>query len=112
VSEVARGKKKTAQEESEVARVKKKIAQEESEVAQGKEKTAQEGSELQVLLNQEAHLEMKGYHPDFGEVKIRELLSTWVVHDLTHIAQIVRIMANRYRTDVGPWNEYLGIIKK
>jgi len=112
VSEVARGKKKTAQEESEVARVKKKIAQEGSEIARGKKKTAQEGSELQVLLNQEAHLEMKGYHPDFGEVKVRELLSTWVVHDLTHIAQIVRIMANRYRTDVGPWSEYIGIIKK
>lgn len=67
---------------------------------------------LQVLLNQEAHLEMKGYPPDFGEVKVRELLSTWVVHNLTHIAQIVRVMANRYRTDVGPWSEYLGIIKK
>ncbi len=32
---------------------------------------------------------MKGYHPDFGEVKVRELLSTWVVHDLTHIAQML-----------------------
>ncbi|OXS73991.1 hypothetical protein B1B04_10265 [Lysinibacillus sp. KCTC 33748] len=58
------------------------------------------------------HLEWKGYHPDFGVVKVRELLSTWVVHDLTHIAQIVRVMANRYTTDVGPWSEYLGILKR
>jgi hypothetical protein len=45
-------------------------------------------------------------------VKLKELLSTWVVHDLTHIAQIVRVMAERYRADVGPWKEYLGILKR
>ncbi|GAA3326286.1 hypothetical protein GCM10020331_061560 [Ectobacillus funiculus] len=55
---------------------------------------------------------MTGVHPAFGVVKVRELISTWVVHDLTHIAQIVRVMAERYRTDVGPWKEYLGILKK
>ncbi|WP_242066396.1 hypothetical protein [Brevibacillus laterosporus] len=42
---------------------------------------------------------------------LNEMLSTWVVHDLTHIAQIVRVMAERYRADVGPWKEYLGILK-
>lgn len=40
------------------------------------------------------------------------MLSTWVVHDLTHMSQIVRVMANRYRVDVGRWIEYLGILKK
>lgn len=56
-------------------------------------------------------LELTGSHPAFGVVKVREILSTWVVHDLTHIAQIVRVMAERYRADVGPWIEYLGILK-
>lgn len=54
---------------------------------------------------------MTASHPEFGVVKVRELISTWTVHDLTHIAQIVRVMANRYQTDVGPWQEYLGILK-
>ncbi|MGE1113524.1 DinB family protein [Priestia megaterium] len=68
--------------------------------------------QLKLLVKHEKHLEVRGEHPDFREVKVRELLSTWVAHDLTHIAQIVRIMAERYREDVGPWEEYLGILKK
>lgn len=67
---------------------------------------------LQSLINSENHLNRTGYHPAFGEVKVRELLSTWVVHDLTHLNQITRIMAERYREDVGPWKEYLGILNK
>ncbi|MBM7619749.1 hypothetical protein JOC95_001601 [Bacillus tianshenii] len=57
-------------------------------------------------------LDLTGIHPEFGEVKMRELLSTWVVHDLTHINQIVRVMAKRYQTDVGPWKAYLSILQK
>ncbi|MCP1451226.1 DinB family protein [Priestia sp. YIM B13446] len=68
--------------------------------------------QLKLLVKHEKHLEVRGKHPEFGEVKVRELLSTWVAHDLTHIAQIVRVMAERYREDVGPWGEYLGILKK
>lgn len=69
-------------------------------------------TKLKVLIQPELHLEWTGTHPAFGAVKVRELLSTWVVHDLTHMAQIVRVMAERYRADVGPWKEYLGILKK
>jgi DinB superfamily len=69
-------------------------------------------TKLQILINPEIHLELTGIHPELGTVKLRELLSTWVVHDLTHISQIVRVMAKRYSTDVGPWNEYLGILSK
>ncbi|TYS67843.1 DinB family protein [Sutcliffiella horikoshii] len=57
------------------------------------------------------HMELKGIHPALGEVKVRELISTWVVHDLTHITQITRVIAKRYKEDVGPWKEYLGIIR-
>lgn len=69
-------------------------------------------AKLKVLIESEWQLELTGTHPAFGPVKVRELLSTWAVHDLTHIAQIVRVMSERYRTDVGPWHEYLGILKK
>lgn len=65
---------------------------------------------LRAIIDPEVHLELTGFHLAFGEVKVHELLSTWVVHDLTHISQIVRVMAERYRVDVGPWQEYLGIL--
>jgi len=68
-------------------------------------------TKLRKLIDPELHLEQTGFHPAFGVVRVRELLSTWPVHDFTHIAQIVRVMAKRYRTDVGPWKEYLGILK-
>jgi hypothetical protein len=53
-----------------------------------------------------------GIHPEFGEVTLKELISTWVVHDLGHIAQISRVMSNQYKSDVGPWINYLGILKQ
>jgi DinB superfamily len=55
--------------------------------------------------------EQTAHHPEFGPVRLRELLSTWAVHDLTHISQITRIMAKRYKEEVGPWKNYLGILK-
>lgn len=51
-----------------------------------------------------------GLHPAFGKVTLRQLLSTWAVHDLNHIAQITRVMANQYESEVGPWKEYLKIL--
>jgi len=69
-------------------------------------------AKLKDLVDPELHLQLTGLHPEFGVVKLRELLSTWVVHDLTHLTQIVRVMAERYREDVGPWQEYLGVLKK
>lgn len=66
---------------------------------------------LAALAPTEAMLETEGRHPDFGPVKLRELLSTWVAHDLTHTAQIIRCMGKRYRDDVGPWRKYLRIVQ-
>ena len=57
-------------------------------------------------------LDYTGVHPDFGNVNLRELLSTWVVHDLGHIAQISRVMAKQYKGEVGPWMEYLPVLTK
>lgn len=55
--------------------------------------------------------EKKGIHQDFGEVTISQLLSTWTVHDLNHIAQISRVMAKQYKVEVGPWIKYLKILQ-
>ncbi|RKN85069.1 DinB family protein [Paenibacillus ginsengarvi] len=73
---------------------------------------AQNITRLRELVEGKDQLELTGSHPAFGTVKVRELLSAWVVHDLTHIAQIVRVMAKRYGADVGPWREYLGILHR
>jgi hypothetical protein len=52
-----------------------------------------------------------GIHPEFGEVTLSQLLATWAVHDLTHIAQISRVMAKQYKEAVGPWVAYLRILQ-
>lgn len=52
-----------------------------------------------------------GRHPKFGAVTLEQLLATWVVHDLEHIAQIARVMGKQYREAVGPWVEYLPMIQ-
>lgn len=67
---------------------------------------------LRELVSTDELLERTGMHPAFGTVKARELIAAWAVHDLTHLAQIVRVMAERYRSDVGPWQQYLGILNK
>jgi ribosomal protein S18 acetylase RimI-like enzyme len=56
------------------------------------------------------HLERTGQHPTFGQVTLRQLLSTWVVHDLGHLAQIARVMAKQYTPEVGHWIEFLPIL--
>jgi hypothetical protein len=60
----------------------------------------------------EAHLALEGEHPEFGAVSLRQLLSTWVAHDLGHVAQIARVMAKQYREAVGPWRAYLSIMDR
>ena len=50
-------------------------------------------------------------HPALGTVNLSQLLATWVVHDLSHLAQISRVIAKQYRDAVGPFSEYLRIIQ-
>jgi len=66
---------------------------------------------LKELPINETTLNNQGNHPELGTVKLKELLSTWVVHDLGHISQITRVMAKQYTSEVGPWSAYLGILK-
>jgi hypothetical protein len=60
----------------------------------------------------DAQLALTGEHPVFGTVTLRQLLATWVAHDLGHIAQISRVMAKQYREAVGPWRAYLPVLDR
>jgi hypothetical protein len=60
----------------------------------------------------DAQLALQGEHPDFGPVTLRQLLATWVVHDLGHVAQTARVMAKQYRAAVGPWRAYLPVMDR
>lgn len=66
--------------------------------------------DLAALALEPEDLDRRGMHPELGEVTLGELLATWVTHDLTHIAQIARVMARRYGNAVGPWKQYLSIL--
>lgn len=57
-------------------------------------------------------LAKRGKHPELGIVTLSELLATWVVHDLGHIAQVVRVMSKQYADAVGPWRAYLSILSR
>ena len=65
---------------------------------------------LQSLNLTQTEFDKKGIHPELGEVTLKQLLSTWVIHDLTHIAQITRVMAKQYKEEIGPWVEYFRIL--
>jgi len=65
---------------------------------------------LQSLELTNNDLGKKGSHPGLGEVTLQQLLTTWVVHDLTHIAQVTRVMAKQYKQEIGPWVEYFRIL--
>jgi hypothetical protein len=67
---------------------------------------------LQSFNLDEKDMERTGIHPTFGEVTMRQLLATWVVHDLNHLGQIARVMARQYKSEVGPWHAFLGILQK
>ncbi len=66
---------------------------------------------LRVLNLQPQDLARRGLHPSLGTVTLSQLLATWATHDMTHLHQLSRIMAWQYREDVGPWNQYLGVLK-
>lgn len=66
---------------------------------------------LRDLNISEEQLVKEAIHPELGIVNLSQLIATWVVHDLDHIAQISRVMAKQYKNEVGPWIHYLKILK-
>lgn len=67
---------------------------------------------LDAMQLGDADLGRTGTHPELGRVTLRQLLASWVVHDLSHIGQIARVMAKAYRAEVGPWRAYLPIVDR
>jgi hypothetical protein len=68
-------------------------------------------AELRRLNLSHGDLTRRGRHPELGVVTLSELLATWVVHDLTHLHQLSRVMAHQYCDAVGPWRAYLGVLQ-
>ncbi|HEY3071714.1 MAG TPA: DinB family protein [Candidatus Limnocylindrales bacterium] len=65
---------------------------------------------LRELVHDDADLERRGRHPELGDVTLGELLATWAVHDLDHLAQVYSALAASRDQAVGPWKAYLGIL--
>jgi hypothetical protein len=66
---------------------------------------------LRALKLCDEDLERTGTHPELGRVTLRQLLATWTAHDLNHVHQLARVMARQYASDVGPWVQYLGVMR-
>ena len=67
---------------------------------------------LRALRLGPAELARRGKHPSLGTVTLSELLGTWVVHDLNHVAQLARVLAKARGDEVGPWREYLPVLSR
>jgi hypothetical protein len=67
--------------------------------------------DLRALNLQPEQLQLCGRHPSLGAVTLSNLLATWAAHDLTHLHQISRVMAHQLRGEVGPFAEFLGVMK-
>ncbi len=68
-------------------------------------------NKLRQLRLSESQLNKSGNHPELGSVTASELLACWVTHDLSHLAQISRVLAKQYVTEVGPWTAYIPLLK-
>jgi hypothetical protein len=66
--------------------------------------------EVETYPLTESNFSLSGLHPQFGQVKLSQLLSAWVVHDLSHLSQVSRVLAKQYREEVGPWIAFLKIL--
>ena len=67
-------------------------------------------AEVRSMSLKPADLARRGRHPALGQVTLSQLLATWVVHDLNHIAQVCKAIAFQHQTEVGPWEAYLSIL--
>jgi hypothetical protein len=65
---------------------------------------------LEEMQLGDADLDLRGLHPSLGEVTMRNLLATWVVHDHNHVAQLQGALSAYYVDEVGPWRSFLGIL--
>ena len=66
--------------------------------------------DLEAMNLTAADLARPGRHPALGSVTLGNLLATWAVHDLNHIAQISKAIAYQFKPAVGPWEQYLSVL--
>jgi len=66
--------------------------------------------QLESLKLTNEDLDRRGRHPALGVVTLRQLLATWVAHDLDHVVQVARVLGRQYSDEVGPWRAYLRVI--
>lgn len=59
---------------------------------------------------QATDLDKQGIHPDLGLVTLKQLISTWTIHDITHLNQVSRAIAKHFAQDVGPWKKYTKLL--
>lgn len=69
-------------------------------------------AELRGWKLTDRELALEGEHSELGAVSLRQLLATWVAHDLSHVAQTSRVLAKQYRDAVGPWRAYLPVLDR
>jgi hypothetical protein len=67
---------------------------------------------LEALRLAPEDLARRGRHPELGSVTLGQHLATWVAHDLSHLAQIARVMGRRYSEAAGPWRAYLPMLQQ
>jgi len=68
-------------------------------------------ADLRSLRLTPAQFDLEGTHPTLGTVTLRNLLATWTTHDLAHLVQVSRVMAKRYRDEIGPFASFLSVMK-
>jgi len=66
---------------------------------------------LEALALGPADATRPGLHPELGPVTLGQLIATWVVHDLTHLAQITRVLARARADEIGPWRAYFRLLE-
>ena len=57
-------------------------------------------------------LRLPGRHPSLGVVNMAQLIASWVAHDLAHLDQISRTLARQYTTEVGPWRDFMKVLRE
>ena len=73
---------------------------------------AQNLETVRALQLEPAYMLRRGMHPSLGAVTLEQLLATWVTHDMTHMAQISRVIAKQFTDEVGPWRQYIGVLNR
>ncbi len=76
------------------------------------EKLRQENiAEVTHMNLTEADLQAQAVHPTLGTIQLKEMFAAWVTHDLTHLAQIARVLAKQNIENVGPFIKFLHILE-